>query len=218
MKAKNTYLVSTHLTRPLALALEKVGEVHWAQNIERVADLESLKFEDATSAKALWLKLVEPRHEHYWYYTLLNAQAYEELKSLRATQAFRLEDLKNVEGVRASNHQRGALRYLKKYPLGGTLMVAKRSAFKSALHFWVASVDKVVRDRRDINADLHGGSYNPVSLEKLKVLVTKACAELPKVCEASFVSAIQLDNSLVNEQCFFIETHDEYYLLDVHCS
>jgi len=94
----------------------------------------------------------------------------------------------------------------------------KKSDFKSAFNFWVNSVTKIVNDNFEIDADLDGGTYNPITLKTLEKLIENSCGRLASYLEKDkFISAIELQNNSEKSGCYFVETTDEYYLIDVHC-
>ena len=151
--------------------------------------------------------------ENLWYLMLLNQKGYEEFKYLRKEQHFKLLDLRN-HNKRAVNLEK--LEYLNMAMNGGAIR-AKKEYYTTALDFWVSAVIKSQLDKSHLDVDLDGGTYNPISLETLENLILNYCGRLESyINKDQFVSSIEVDNGSYSGT-FFVETINEYLLIDVHC-
>ncbi|MFK8005873.1 MAG: hypothetical protein AB8H03_05865 [Saprospiraceae bacterium] len=151
--------------------------------------------------------------KNLWYYILINKKGYEEFKSLRKEQKFNLLDLgnHNKKGVNMDK-----LEY-HNISLNGGAIKAKKEYYETALDFWVSAVNKTQIDNSSIEVDLYGGSYNPISLETLKIVVSNSCTKIDNyINEDEFISSIEINNGPFSGT-FFIETINEYTLIDVYC-
>lgn len=218
MLREKYYIIAENPKIGLENALHKI-EVN-ENSITNIGNIEVLELSNYVKAKAIHWKLVQPLgvnnpDTNYWYYILLNKTGFQEYKDLRDKQLFTLKDLMNSSKEKIDLNK---LTIKKRLLYGGGVISGKKEDFDSAFNFWVNSVTKIINEKFDINADLFGGTYNPISLKTLEVLVGNACGSLSDYLNAeNFVSAIEMDNNFKDSGCFFVETKEEFYLIDVFC-
>ncbi|WP_421798375.1 hypothetical protein [Haliscomenobacter sp.] len=156
----------------------------------------------------------------YWYYTMLNEDGFNAYSRLFEKRAFSKLDFSSfIEKPFVLKPF-----YLNYDPLnsyGSYALRAKKGQFDGALDFWVNAIKKALADRKDLNADLSGGSYNPVDFELLETLSVAACCPISSVLEpTTFISAMEMSHEIREKSWsnwFFVETTNEYLLVDLCC-
>lgn len=157
----------------------------------------------------------------YWYYTMLNEDGFNAYSRLFEERAFSKLDFSSfVEKPFVLKPF-----YLNYDPLnsyGSYALRAKKEQFDGALDFWVNAIKKALADRKDLNADLSGGSYNPVDFELLESLSVAACCPISSVLEpTTFIAAMEMSHEIRKKDnssnWFFVETTNEYVLVDSCC-
>lgn len=185
---------------------------------DQISNVEIVCVSNYSDAIAVYQKIREKefsngKNENYWYYIVLDQKGYEEFKILRNDQKFKLLDIKSHEEEEIRIDK---LEYINLGINGGALK-GKKMFYETALNFWISAVNKIIKDNNHLDVDLHGGTYNPISLETLETLCANSCANLSLfINKGEFVSSIEVDNGS-HSGTFFIETIDEYFLLDVYC-
>lgn len=157
----------------------------------------------------------------YWYYTLLNEDSFEVYSSLFEKRAFSKLDFSNaVEKHLDLKSFHFNYDHLNSY--GSYVLRAEREQFDSALDFWVNAIYKTLADQKELNADLSGGSYNPVDLELLESLFVAACCSISSILDpTTFIAAMEMSHEIRKKDnssnWFFVETTKEYLLVDLCC-
>jgi len=157
----------------------------------------------------------------YWYYTLLNEDSFKVYSSLFEKRAFsKLDFFRFVEKPFDLKPFYLSYDHLNSY--GSYVLRAEKERFDSALDFWVNAIQKVLADQKELNADLSGGSYNPVDLELLESLVVAACCPISSILDpTTFITAMEMSHEIRKKDnssnWFFVETTKEYLLVDLCC-
>lgn len=157
----------------------------------------------------------------FWYYTMLNEDGFNAYSRLFKKRAFSKLDFSRF--VEKPFHLKPF--YLNYDPInsyGSYALRAKKEQFDGALDFWVNAIKKALADRKDLNADLSGGSYNPVDFELLESLSVAACCPISSVLDpTTFISAMEMSHEIREKMnrsnWFFVETTNEYLLVDLCC-
>lgn len=179
-------------------------------------NLQTLSFSDYWEAIKTSQGINQTTDSDQYCSFVLNELGYQDFLELKDQQKFTIADLKNKDSEPIDLTK---LEIKTKAPFGGGVIKGKKKDFPSAFNFWVNSITKITIEKFEIEADLDGGTYNPISLQTLEELVTNACGNLNQIIDKNmFVSAIELQNNSTKSGCFFVETIEEYFLIDVCCS
>ncbi|PHN06995.1 hypothetical protein [Flavilitoribacter nigricans] len=218
MKKEKFYIVVINTSVNLDEVIAKGGITpNLSINEGKLKAIEFINYEDA---QKVYQKIVQPLglnnpDTNYWNFLLLNEIGFKEYIELKDDQKFTLQDLRNKEEEIIDLTK---LVVQTKEPFGGGVIKGNKSEFTSPFNFWVNSVTKIIKDNFEIDADLYGGTYNPISLSTLEKLVTGSCGSLNLYLNTKeFVSAIELQNNSKKSGCFFVETENDYFLIDIHC-
>ena len=158
---------------------------------------------------------------NYWYYTMLNENGFKAYSRLFEKRAFSKLDFSNsVEKPFDLKSFHFDYDHLNSY--GSYVLRAGKEQFDSALDFWVNAIQKVLADQKALNADLSGGSYNPIDFELLEGLFAAACCPISSVLDsATFIAAMEMSHEIRKKgnryNWFFVETTNKYLLVDVSC-
>ncbi len=167
MNQGNFYILSNHPNKDFKQVLSGIEFQKYKVEYDSVNDTNILICSDLEDARKAYFELVKSKEgetSNYWYYIVLNEMGYIEFKALRNTQKFRLSDIKDYKN---EDIDLSKLEYQFIGSFGGGVLKGKKTDFKSALNFWINSITKITNDNIGINADLFGGTYNPVSLKSL---------------------------------------------------
>ena len=217
------FIVSEHPDKTLDGALHEVAEGPFPCVREREPAIEVATLPARDLAWQVYMKLVQrqepnPERNNGWFMTLLSPVGLEEFRALRAGQAFVRQDLQRYDrGL--IDLERARLRYQHR-GMNGVALVGARGDFASA---WVFFLNAAAKFDAELGTDspelLDGGTFNPVSLATLDRSLRESCSRASLHFEPeAFVAAIQLDHSILHSSgCFFVETREDYLLLDLHC-
>lgn len=221
----HTYLISTHPARDFEDRIRFVlGEERAAKiQVEWLAadEVEVAAFPESETALKVYKFVIYrsekyPESDSYWHYRLLDENAFLEFKTLNKSQLFGLLEMSKVNVPELKLNDFGLTYQFR--GMNGTVMKAEQRAYSSAIDFWVNAIQKLQLDQLDVSVDLYGGSYNPVSVSSMENTISSACGVLSSYLDPdTVVSVIDINHGSRGTACFFVETQQEYFVIDLCC-